>query len=109
MASHRACIANGWLLHWSSRPSPNTFTRIDVVALSNDGERAFVQQKGLIPDVTDKLASVETKEAVATTLTQSTAAVAQVNQQQKTALAKAHAAPQIEPPQAAPVASGHSR
>lgn len=84
-------------------------TRIDVVALSNNGERAFVEQKGLIPDVTNKLAFVDTKEAVATTLTHSTTAVAQVNQQQEIALAKAQAASQIESPQPAPVASGHSR
>jgi predicted chitinase len=81
---------------------------IDRVVLSDNGERAFVTQRGTIPLVNDKLAFVETKEAIHTTLTQSTTALTQVNHQQQLAQAKAAVAPPIESPQPAP-SQGHAR
>jgi predicted chitinase len=61
-------------------------TRIDRVTLNDNGERVFIQQTVGGLNVNDKLAFVDTKDATATTLTQSTVALAQVNQLQASAV-----------------------
>lgn len=57
-------------------------TRIDGVVLSEDGNRAFVEQTGSIPGINNKIAFVDTDKAIHATISQSTAALTQVNQRQ---------------------------
>ncbi|MEP6898062.1 MAG: XVIPCD domain-containing protein [Rhodanobacter sp.] len=78
-------------------------TRIDSVLLSDRGHRAFAVEKGTLPGINDKLAFVETKDAIHTTLAHSSAALAQVNQQHDLALAKVPAPPLFTPEPAASV------
>ena len=58
-------------------------THIDRVLLSERGDRAFVEQKGSLPGINDKIAFVDLDKAIHTTIAQSTAVLAQVNQQQR--------------------------
>lgn len=55
--------------------------RIDAVLLSESGDRAFVEQKGVIANLTDKTAFVETRDAIQTTTARSSATLAQMQQQ----------------------------
>lgn len=57
-------------------------TRIDRVVLNEHGDRAFVEQKGSIPGINDKIALVDTCKAIHTTIAHSSTALAQVDQQQ---------------------------
>lgn len=57
-------------------------THINRVLLSERGDRVFVEQKGSLPGINDKIAFVDTNQAIRTTVAQSTAAAAQVNQKQ---------------------------
>lgn len=55
-------------------------SHIDSVALSDNGKRAFAEQKSALPGTHGKLAVIETEQAIHTTLAQSTDALAQLNQ-----------------------------
>jgi hypothetical protein len=76
-------------------------THIDGVMLSRNGDRAFVEQKGGTPGVHDKIASVDTAQAIHTTIAHSTAALAAFNQRQPDP-ANAQALPPSKPEPAAP-------
>jgi hypothetical protein len=78
--SHRSRFATVVL---SVAAKSEGITRIDSVILSEHGDRAFVEQKGSIPGINDKIASVETAKAIhITTIAHGTAALVAANQQQ---------------------------
>lgn len=81
-------------------------THIDRVLLSERGDRAYAEQKGSMPGINDKFAFVDTDKAIHTTIAQSTAALAQVNQQQHELTSintQTPPAPTVEPAISGPV------
>ena len=77
--SHRSRFATVVL---SVAAKSEGITCIDSVILSEHGDRAFVEQKGSIPGINDKIASVETDKAIHITIAHGTAALVAANQQQ---------------------------